>query len=461
MAILGNVLGSIFSGIVGGAVKGVLSGSKSSSSSSSGSSSSKSSSSKPTYGQDVGGYYKIGTDGKKVYQTSANKQYFPNDYGGTAGWNYGTSPNDYYQDPYATQKYSQNPQYQPIDNSALYEQQARERQAQIRAAIDRQRTAAQGNISSIENQYGTAIGNIEAQRSKLPGEFQTLANQASNRGQVNTQRIRNAMAQMGLGQSGESASQQLQQNLATSQQLNDLNLNRQNIEADMGRQVSTLQGEQAAKIAQINQAIADAEAAGDEQAALALEEARAKITAEANQNAVLQNQWNVDMTDRIRAAQAAAEQNAWDRGGFDSAYDKLKAEQELRQAQQLGLLDYEYAKRGELAKLEAALRSASSYSSSGNGSSGGNSGGSGGYTPTTAVKNAKPALSDLKNRGYGMQSAIEFARANILPSISGADTVAKNKAWDDIMNYIHQLYDYGSTTGMYVGSGGLTSPGEY
>jgi len=160
MGILGNIFSSIANSIAN---------SSSSSSKSSSSSSKSSTSSNPTYGQDSGGYYKIGTNGSKVYQTASNKQYFPNNYGGTAGWSY-SSPStgtgssntgwlsaltnalgDYRPLPEQPQYPVEYPTYQPIDNSALYEQMAREKTAQIRAAIGRQKTAAQGNISELQN----------------------------------------------------------------------------------------------------------------------------------------------------------------------------------------------------------------------------------------------------------------------------------------------------------------------
>lgn len=44
-----------------------------------------------TYGRDSKGEYKIRDDGTKVYRDESNSKYFPNDYGGTAGWYYDSS----------------------------------------------------------------------------------------------------------------------------------------------------------------------------------------------------------------------------------------------------------------------------------------------------------------------------------------------------------------------------------
>lgn len=251
------------------------------------------------------------------------------------------------------------PDYVGIDNSALYKQQAEEKAARIRAAIQRSRSTAEGNIQGIESQYGTAIQTAQNQGAQLPAQFTQLNNQASNRGFINAQRIRNAMAQMGLGQSGESASQQLQQGIDTSNQINANNQQLQRSTTDIGTQVTGLQGEKAAKVAAIRQAIADAEAAGDENAALALSEAQARIAAEASQNAVARNNWNLSIADKIRAAKETASTNAWNRGGFDSAYDKFKAEEALRQANELEASEREYANRIRLAQEEARLKPAS------------------------------------------------------------------------------------------------------
>lgn len=298
--------------------------------------------------------------------------------------------------PYMEEQYMPEfPQYQPIDNSALYEQMARERAAQIRAAIQRQKTAAQADIEHLRSQYGSAISEIEAERGKLPTEFQRLRDQASNRGMINAQRIRNALAQMGLGQSGESASQQLAQGIATSQQIADANLRQQEIDAEMARQLGTMESDLATQVSRIEQQIRDAEAAGDEQAMLALREAQAQIIAEAQANAQAKAQWDMAIADRIRQAQMQAQQDAWDRGGFESAFDKWKAEQAYRQAQQLGLLDLrhqydldklarQYQYDTGLARLNASLKPVST--------------GGGSSTPSlTQTERTRNAVADAYN----------------------------------------------------------------
>ena len=41
-----------------------------------------------TYGEDTSGAYKVRDDGSKVYKNESNAQYFPDNYGGSAGWSY-------------------------------------------------------------------------------------------------------------------------------------------------------------------------------------------------------------------------------------------------------------------------------------------------------------------------------------------------------------------------------------
>lgn len=85
----------------------------------------------------------------------------------------------------------------------------------------------------------------------------------------------------------------------------------------------------------------------------------------------------------------------------------------------------------------------------------------GGIASNTAISQAKMALAAMKNRGYGMQSAMEFAHSSIFPAISSAGSVAKSKAQDDITKYINVLYGTGSSTGLLVKPNMLTSPGEW
>lgn len=247
------------------------------------------------------------------------------------------------------------PAYVPLDNSALYEQQGKEKAAAIRAAIQRSRTTAEGNISGLESQYGTAIQTAQNYGAQLPGQFTQYNNQASNRGYVNAQRIRTAMAQMGLGQSGASASQQLEQSLATDNQINSNNQELQNLTTDINTQVTGLQGEKASKVAAIRQAIADAEASGDEQAALALSEVQAKIASEASQNAVNANTWNLGLADRAQKIKELNDKNAWDRSGFDSAIALYEAKNRLDQASDIAKIQTDYETKLKLLQEEARL----------------------------------------------------------------------------------------------------------
>lgn len=295
--------------------------------------------------------------------------------------------------------------WQPIDNTALYNQQAAAKQAQLRQALQRQRTTAEGNISGIESQYGTAIQTAQNLGAQLPAQFTQLNNQASNRGQVNAQRIRTAMAQMGLGQSGESASQQLQQGIDTSNQINANNQQLQTLTSDINTQVTGLQGEQAAKVAAIRQAIADAEASGDENAALALSEAQAKIASDASLNAQKANERNFEIAKLKQAAIDKASTDAWDRSGFESSYALEKAKQAIRDANTLEAQSWYFP----LAKQQAEANVANTQRSA-NAPYGGSSGG-GGPSQTiidrssfaSAVADVTKSLNTLQG-SYGSQA---------------------------------------------------------
>lgn len=99
MALLGGVIGAILGGLAEAAGKSAASSGRSSSSGSSGSSYSgggsssgaSRSSNEPWYGRDPSGNpYKVDpATGRFVYMTDENKKWFPDDYGGSAGWTYG------------------------------------------------------------------------------------------------------------------------------------------------------------------------------------------------------------------------------------------------------------------------------------------------------------------------------------------------------------------------------------
>lgn len=345
-------------------------------------------------------------------------------YDSVTGREYGTQGN---QSPRTTPDYSSAaayPDWQPIDNSALYEQQAAERVARIRAAIQRQKTAAEGNISGINTQYGTAIQTAQNYGKELPGQFVQLSNQASNRGMVNAQRIRNAMANMGLGQSGASASQQLEQGIATDNAINANNQQLQNLTTDINTQVTGLQGEQAAKVAAIRQAIADAEAAGDEDSALALSNAQAQIVAEANQNAVGRNNWELNIAKLRQSAIDKASEDAWDRGGFNSWYEREKATRDLEQ-------NYDLAKLGKQSEYDQALeriRSASRGSSSGGLTS---------YQQNQISQNKATNNALLQISSYGTK-----AQALAALNQHGADMIAQGVDIQAVMKAINDRWPY-------------------
>lgn len=196
-----------------------------------------------------------------------------------------TSQPDYFQqmkDTLASQNDAQ---------TALYNQQAADQAAKIKQALAQQQLTADANLKDLNTQYGASIDTLNTDRAKLPQQTTDLNNDASLRGQQNASKIRNAMAQMGILQSGESASQGLQNDTNTSNQVNANNLQQQTLDADFGQKIATAQQELANKSDQIRQAMALAQSQGDENALTALKDAQAQINASTAANATALQNW--------------------------------------------------------------------------------------------------------------------------------------------------------------------------
>lgn len=125
--------------------------------------------------------------------------------------------------------------------------------AQIKAASD----AATAQVKSIQdaataksiqdaaalkpvydNQLQATINPYKTAQANIPAQTATLNNQASSTGMVNAQHIRNALAQMGLLQSGESASQQLTNDVGTANNINANNLAGQQLDASYNDKIA-------------------------------------------------------------------------------------------------------------------------------------------------------------------------------------------------------------------------------
>lgn len=125
--------------------------------------------------------------------------------------------------PSTIQSVSQPMSYQPIISQSTIDQAAQIKQAQADALAELKKT--------YDNQLSATINPYKTAQAAIPGQITTLNNTASSQGMVNAQHIRNALAQMGLLQSGESASQQLSNDTSTANNINANNLQGQQLDA--------------------------------------------------------------------------------------------------------------------------------------------------------------------------------------------------------------------------------------
>jgi hypothetical protein len=216
---------------------------------------------------------------------------------------------------------------------------------------------------------------LNTERAKIPGQTTTLNNAASNNGITNAQKIRNSLNQMGLLQSGESATQQLLNDTTVANNTNANNLKGQELDMGYGNQIATAQTELATKVKQINDAISLAQAQGDENSLLVLKDAQAKIANATATSAVDYNKYAYTagrdaVSDRMTQQEIDARnvQNA-----LDNVYRQNEADTKNRQwqdqfTQSNAQFDKNYAlNQQELAASianQAASRAASAAKSS-------------------------------------------------------------------------------------------------
>ena len=82
-----------------------------------------------------------------------------------------------------------------------------------------------------DNRLAAQLQTYNTERAKIPAQTTVANNETSSRGKINAQQIRNALAQMGLLQSGESATQQLANDISTANNINANNLQGKNLDA--------------------------------------------------------------------------------------------------------------------------------------------------------------------------------------------------------------------------------------
>ena len=234
--------------------------------------------------------------------------------GGSSGGSSGSSSNNQ-SNNYSSDMRNALAQQQPAMEK-MYNQQAEAQAAKIRQAIASQTQQAEATKADYTNQMNTSIGTLNTERAKIPGQVETANNTASSRGMVNAQSIRNSLAQMGLLQSGESASQQLLNDTSVSNNINANTMQGREIDTQLGSRIASSQAELASKIKAINDAISVARASGDENALMALTQAQNQIAlSAANNNATMNNfqyQLGQDATANNRWNQTFEQQKAQD-----------------------------------------------------------------------------------------------------------------------------------------------------
>ena len=119
------------------------------------------------------------------------------------------------------------------------------RQQEAEAIRIRQAQALANLKSTMEGQLAAQVGTYNTERAKIPGQTETANNTASATGMVNAQHIRNALNQMGLLQSGESATQQLSNNIGVASNINANNLAGQQLDASYADKIVAAQAKAA------------------------------------------------------------------------------------------------------------------------------------------------------------------------------------------------------------------------
>ena len=204
---------------------------------------------------------------------------------------------------------------QQTAQTTMYNQQATDQATKIRQALASQSQQADATKADYTNQMNTAIGTLNTERAKIPGQTTTLNNTDSFQGMNNEQQIRNSLAQMGLLQSGESASQQLTNDMGTANRINANNLQGQQLDTNFGNQIASSQTELASKVKAINDAMAVAQASGDENALSALTNAQNQIALSAAQNNLTMNNF------QYQTSKDAGANNQW-----QQSFDQQKAQ---------------------------------------------------------------------------------------------------------------------------------------
>lgn len=123
--------------------------------------------------------------------------------------------------------------------TSLVNQTTIDQAAQIKLAKAVAQAGALNTLKTTsDNQLQATINPYKTAQAAIPGQVTTLNNQASSTGMVNAQKIREALNQMGLLQSGESASQQLLNDTSTANNINANNLQGQQLDASYNDKIA-------------------------------------------------------------------------------------------------------------------------------------------------------------------------------------------------------------------------------
>ena len=384
--------------------------------------------------------------GKDRYETNKMYQEAIGQAGNDAGdlWGYGgstivngydTSAKSTAQQPDIAAQIKAALDAQTASQTTLYNQQAEAQAAEIRQAIERQAQQGEATKTDYTNQMNTAIGTLNTERAKIPGQVTNLNNQASSSGMVNADHIRSALAQMGLLQSGESASQQLLNNTTVQNNINANNLQGQELDASYGNQIASAQTDLAAKVKQINDAIALAQAQGDESSLLVLQDAQAKIANAGAANAASYLDWaykaNQDATTNRMTQQQIDAKTVQD--AIDNVYRQNQADLAARQWDQTFGLQKDELTANTAYRNASLARGRSSAPKA----------------PTSAeINNRRDQLigqvtSSIYDKVYGQNSS-DAAAFNTLTSNKGAilsDLTAAGMSAKDALDYYKSMYD--------------------
>jgi len=117
--------------------------------------------------------------------------------------------------------------------------------ASAAAIKDAQEKAMAYMKTAYDDQLAATVGGYNTERAKIPAQVTVANNTASSTGLTNANHIRSALSQMGLLQSGESATQQLANDIGTASNINANTLQGQALDASYADKIAAAKAENA------------------------------------------------------------------------------------------------------------------------------------------------------------------------------------------------------------------------